>query len=296
MNPTFLSSLARSGVAGWLAVALVSTTPSCELINPPESLPAYLRIDTIILQGNPGEQGFLSHNITEAWVVINNQTSLSAYQLPAVVPVLAEGPTTITINAGIRRNGLSNAREDYPLFEFYEVERTLNPFDTVLISPVVRYESDVVFSLLENFETGNNFSPTLESNASFEVISDPDLAFEGNRCARIQLEEEEFLEIRSSEKSLPDVGLAPVYLEMDYRGNQPFEVWVRSVPLFSGSPISSFIVSVAPKEDWNKIYVYFSEQLGQLDDAVYQISIQAVRDPGVELGEIYLDNLKLVYR
>jgi len=279
-----------------LAVAGASMAPSCEIVNPPESLPAYLRIDTIILEGNPSEQGFLSHNITEAWVVINNQISLSAYQLPAVVPVLAEGPTTITISAGIRRNGLSNAREAYPLYGFYSVERTLQPFDTVVINPVVRYQSDIVFALLENFETGNNFAATLESNASFEVINDPAMAFEGNRFARILLEENEFLEIRSSEKSLPDVGLAPVYLEIDYRGNQPFEVWVRSVPLFSGTPINSFLVSVAPKEDWNKIYVYFSEQLGQLDNAVYQVSIQAIRDPGVEIGEIYLDNLKLVYR
>ncbi|MBI1193961.1 MAG: hypothetical protein GC205_12445 [Bacteroidetes bacterium] len=291
MNPS-LKPLA----AALLVVAGACLAPSCELINPPEQLPTYLRIDTIILEGNPGEQGFLSHNISEAWVVINNQLSLSAYQLPAVVPVLAEGPTTITINAGIRRNGLSNSREAYPLYEFYAVERTLQPFDTLQLNPVVRYQNDIVFSLLENFETGNNFAPTLESNASFEVINDPSLAFEGNRCARVLLEGTEYLEIRSGEKSLPDVGLAPVYLEMDYRCNQPFEVWVRSVPLFSGTPISSFIVSVAPKDDWNKIYVYLSEQLGQLDDAVYQISIQAIRDPGVEVGEIYLDNLKLLYR
>ncbi len=271
--------------------------PSCNLINPPETLPAYVRIDTIGLVGNPAIQGFLSHNIGDAWIIVNNEISLAAYELPAVFPVLAQGETTLSISPGIRRNGFSNGREPYPLYSFYEVQRNLSPLDTVLLQPEVRYLDDVVFALIENFESGNNFTTTLESTGNFDVTSEPEKVFEGNRSGRILLDTEAAqIEIRSSEKVLPDENLRPVYLEIDYRCNQAFEVWVRSVPLFSGTPVNSYVVTVAPKEDWNKIYVYLSEQLGLLDDVVYQVTLKAIRPADIAEGEILLDNIKLVYR
>ncbi len=279
-----------------LSIAFLSG-PSCDVINPPEVIPAYIRIDTILLTGSPGSQGFLSHNISDAWIIVNNETSYAAYELPVVFPVFEQGQTTITVSAGIRRNGISNAREPYPLFQFYEVQRNLAPLDTVVLMPEVRYQDDAVFQLLENFETGNNFTETLESTGSFALVSDPSKVFEGNLSAQILLSADgQRMDIRSSEEVLPDENLRPVYLEIDYRCNQSFEVWVRSIPVFGGAPISSYIISLSPKEDWNKIYVYLTDQLGLLDDAVYQVSIQASKDPEVEEGEILLDNIKLIYR
>ena len=51
-----------------------------------------------------------------------------------------------------------------------------------------------------------------------------------------------------------------VFLELDYKCNQPFDIWLRA----NQSPnfLSSYIVTLAPKEDWNKIYINLSEDNG----------------------------------
>jgi hypothetical protein len=289
----------RGGLAVLLSslIALSLLTPACELINPEEIIPAYIRVDTVLLQGDPSTQGALSHKIGDVWVVSGDVQTLAAYEMPTVFPVFANGPTRIVLQPGIRRNGFSNSREAYPLYTFYDVERNLQPLDTVVLVPEVRYLSDVVFSLIESFETGNNFTLTAESAGEFTVISDPALVFEGNRSALLKLGNPgELTEIRSTERILPSTGQRPVYVEIDYRNNHNIDVWLRTIPV-SGDPFNSYIVTMGPQDNWNKIYVNLTDFIGTVrTDAVYQVVFRTFRDARVENPEILLDNIKLVYR
>ena len=74
----------------------------CERFEGDQSVPAYMSIDSIALQINDqGKEGSSSHNITDAWVFVDDQ-SVGAYQLPACFPLLNQGAHTITIFAGIK--------------------------------------------------------------------------------------------------------------------------------------------------------------------------------------------------
>ncbi|NJL74770.1 MAG: hypothetical protein HC892_06765 [Saprospiraceae bacterium] len=61
---------------------------SCDLINPAESIPAYLYITPFEFEiENTLRQGTGDQKITEAWVSIDGEF-LGTYSLPALVPIL----------------------------------------------------------------------------------------------------------------------------------------------------------------------------------------------------------------
>ena len=46
---------------------------SCEWIDEPEQIPAYIRIENINVSTTTAEQGSNSHNILDAWIFVDNQ-------------------------------------------------------------------------------------------------------------------------------------------------------------------------------------------------------------------------------
>ncbi|MES2398217.1 MAG: hypothetical protein V4549_19535, partial [Bacteroidota bacterium] len=98
----------------FLSIFIVTTFISCELYNPAEPIPAYIRIDKIDLATIPG-QGTDSHKITDAWVYIDEQL-IGCFELPATFPVLYEGSHQVKIAPGIKVNGIAATRSPYPFF------------------------------------------------------------------------------------------------------------------------------------------------------------------------------------
>ena len=82
---------------------------SCEVINTEEDIPSIISIESIEVDGNH------SSNITDAWVYIDNEFQ-GVFPLPANFPVLKTGELEIIIEAGIKKNGISSSRENYPFF------------------------------------------------------------------------------------------------------------------------------------------------------------------------------------
>ena len=91
---------------------------SCEVINNEEDIPSIITIESIELDGNH------SSKITDAWVYIDNEFK-GVFPLPANFPVLNTGELEIIIEAGIKKNGISSSRENYPFFTSFEVNREL---------------------------------------------------------------------------------------------------------------------------------------------------------------------------
>ena len=74
---------------------------ACQKEETPNTIPAYLKIDTITLDENN-----TTTNITDAWVYINDQLQ-GVYELPATFPVLKNDTQTLRIKAGIKLNGIA---------------------------------------------------------------------------------------------------------------------------------------------------------------------------------------------
>ncbi|MEM9024932.1 MAG: hypothetical protein AAGB22_14400, partial [Bacteroidota bacterium] len=92
---------------------------SCDIINPEEEIPSFLRIDSINLNiTNSGIQGAPTENITEAWVFWNSEL-IGVFELPAIIPILAAGQGELQVAAGIQVNGIGAKREIYPFYQAF---------------------------------------------------------------------------------------------------------------------------------------------------------------------------------
>ena len=91
----------RSVVFRLLPVLAYCSFSGCEIINPKEDTPSYLKINSIPLNTRKSASetyGSNSNNIVDAWVFANGKL-IGSFELPATIPILAEG------NVEIRRFG-----------------------------------------------------------------------------------------------------------------------------------------------------------------------------------------------
>ena len=274
-------------MAAWCAFILAS----CDVSGP---LPAYVYVDEFELTVKPGE-GSASNRITEGWFFAN-QEFLGAYTLPATIPVVAEGPTTIRVSPGIKVNGAISTPDMYNFYNRYQLEVDLSPGRVDSIFPVTSYTDFAVFPFLEDFEVSNAFLDDRDGNpdTKVEVISGDDV-FEGNRSGYIRLDEDNaYIEVASLPilTNLP-TNSSDVFLEFDYKTNTL--LYIGLVGSAQGLPgQAETIIALKEKEEWNKLYLELSQILFLSDLDGYQILISALHSNGADPTEIFLDNFKIV--
>ena len=94
--------------------------------------PAWIEVDSLSLTTTPA-QGTNSHRFTDAWVYVNSNL-VGAFELPARVPILAEGNTNIIIFPGVQLNGLTALRTPYLKTVRYEQYMDIVPGETIHIN------------------------------------------------------------------------------------------------------------------------------------------------------------------
>jgi len=294
-----------------MAVALFI---SCEKT----STPSYLHIEHIDVQvrpfnGNQEEfEGTPDHNIADAWVYLNDQL-VGTWELPAKVPIISSGLQKITVIAGIKNNGISAARVDYPFFDLYSAYLTLVPDETidfkedpnsVLINghycPFVQYFPSGLVFWNERFEDpGTQFETALNSPTGITITQDPLQVYNynpGNNSSGsgyIYLNSDSnFFEIISTHQFNPEKG-RKVYLEMNYKSNCVLQVGVYEK---SPSVAKVYGKGINPNNDWNKIYIELTNEVARRQNATsYSLFIEGILGAGQSNGEIFLDNIKIIY-
>lgn len=288
----FNQSIKKSSFIG-LLFAIIFATTSCTQT---DTLPSYLQIDTITLNTSLSE-GSRSHLIESVWLYVNSKP-LGVYELPATVAILEEGMSDIVIRPGIKNNGISNTRIYYPFYELQSESVELSSLNTATVNFETNYIDETVFSFINDFEVSNNFEATDESKASFEVVNDQSLVFEGTRSGAVYLNEiDSFFQIKTDIGYLLPGRNYPVYLEMNYRCSQSFQVLLRASNL-QGASIIWQQLYVGKKETWNKIYIELTESatdLNQQDFDVFEVLFQAALADTLETAYFYWDNVKLLH-
>jgi len=277
-----------------LAVVLFS----CDIFDEEEQIPSFVYIDSAFLKvASDGSQGGNSSEIIDAHVFANDMF-VGTIELPGSVPVLSEGPTKITIGGGIRNNGIFSDRIIYPFFAFQEVDLDLTPG---LVAPVaedsileIEYFSSTQF-LLEGFEgIGNVWAPSVDNGTP--IINTSEDSNDGNSSGKIVLTDDfPFFQVFSQELEwdLSQINLrSDVYLELDYKGNNPIEIGIRTASPQVGQ---IFALGLNPVENWTKIYVELTPAIrfGQTED--FQIYLETEKMTTEDEAVIYMDNMKLLY-
>lgn len=271
--------------------------PSCELINPDEEIPSYIKIDTITLTTTYAVEGSASHKITDAWVYVDDQL-VGVYELPALIPVLKNGTSKITVLAGIKMNGIAATRVPYPFFRSYEITTELFTDSIIILQPSVKYHTNVTFAWKEDFENpGFTLEPTAISDTTINRITDIDHVFEGNACGLFALSsQQDFCECKTINTYELPKGGSYVFLELNYKCNNRFRIGIFvNEPGGLVTQVPQTIV-INPSENWNKIYVNLTKEVSLFANAInHNIYFGVLPDAGVAEPKVYLDNIKLIW-
>ena len=253
----------------------------------PES--SFLVVDPVNLITTPS-QGTNSHKITDIWYYVDGQFK-GIFPVGSVMPIVSSGSADITLFAGIKNNGISATRAPYALYNSVTVKQNVEPGKTYTVSPNFEYNTGAFFYYCDNFETmGSYFS---RAGDSFYVYTaDPSKTFGGTgQSVYMSMNDAKPTAemLQTTPYFLPSGG-ATIYLELNYKCNQPFTVGV-----IGGGTERRTALTVNKSEDWNKIYISLTNVVStQPTYSSYQVFIHA--DKHVASPAIYIDNVKLIYQ
>ena len=220
---------------------------ACQKEENPNTIPAYLKIDTITL-----DESNTTTNITDAWVYINDQLQ-GVYELPAKFPVLENDYQTLRIKAGIKSNGIASSRIAYPFYASFIDTVIFSPNQTITVNPTVSYLDSLDF-WLEDFEgAGMDLETTIISDTILLEFTDS----LGNQYGGGVLNDSLITFEIATDKllNLPQAGSA-VFLELDYKCNTQFLVGVYIN--YPQSVVQKDLLWINSRQDWNKIYNFRS--------------------------------------
>jgi hypothetical protein len=172
----------------------------------------------------------------------------------------------------------------------------LDPAEVDSIKPLTEYKSEVQFAFIEDFESAHLFIDDQDEDPQTEMVITNTEVFEGTGSGRITLTtDHDLIEVATITRysEVPTNG-SPVYLEMDYKNEIAFAVGL--IGHQSGMiPATYYIITLRPRDFWNKIYINLTDALNQSDLAEYQIVFLSSLDEDLDEGNIYLDNIKFLY-
>jgi len=267
---------------------ILSCLFSCEVFNVDEDIPSMITIESIEVEGN------YTSKISDAWIYIDNEFQ-GVFPLPANFPILKTGQQDIIVEGGIKKNGISSSRVNYPYFTSFEISAELLENQNLTLNPKVNYSFNN-FPYDEDFEgVGTSLSVISDSTShTLEKIYDSSNINFGNYYAKSVISGEfgELFECNTPDFDLPKN--QEVYLEMDYKCNSLIVVGIYA----NGSSAidKNTIIYLNQKDDWNKIYISLTEIIANYSDALdYKLFFAMPRDTSFAQNEMFLDNIKLVY-
>lgn len=263
----------------------------CNIVNPPEKIPTYIRIDSF--SANPSE--IPTKNINTAWVYLDNQVQ-GVYELPATIPLVVEGTGTVLINAGVDFTGYSGYKVIYPFYTYDSFTLAAQPGKTINYTPSVKYISGATVRYKEDFELVNTFepfNPDIADDTSIVRTNDPSLVWSGTgRSGYIYLTPSNYYSQNINNKSFP-IKKGDAYIEIDYKCSVEFRVGLQAIAN-TGDPVYESIATIKPSDTWKKLYVGVQEFIGRFNSGEYRVIILADLPEGQSEGYVLVDNIKVI--
>ena len=297
-----------------LLLLFTASLTSCMKFEGEQTVPAYIRIDTIALTCDYYTYGANTNNFVDAWVYVDDDIR-GCFELPATIPVLKQGPHKVTVYAGIAVNGIKDTRADYP-FTSPAIFTNVNlvPDSIVTLNPVVTYwpagtDENTHVRWMEDFDTGTvTMEITDQSDVPYIRTSGP-LAWhdpEGvhsTYSAKFMLNSDTTQFCFATSEAFTDLPTqgSPCMLEMDYKCSDTCTVGIYYQ--LNYSVIQEALVRLRPTGasgeepvEWKKIYINLGPYFVDYEDADYfkvYLSSWFNRNDGPQY--FYFDNLKIIY-
>jgi len=263
---------------------------------------SWLKIDTIQLNTNTTTEGENSHNITDAWVFMDNQP-LGVWEIPCEIPILAEGKHSFVVYAGIKSNGINASRIKYPFYKTHDFDLTLVEGETISYTPTVSYKSNKIIIGREDFEDiGIILNPNTDFDTSkiriVSIANYPTIVKYGTNCGKITLTQNDTL-VQVFTNSNLDLEKGKVFMELDYYNSNSFAVGLNSVSVTNGNSYNEPFIAIPSQNNsditWKHIYLDLTTYVSNVDQAVnFEFYIVSALDADKTNSFVYLDNIKIV--
>lgn len=285
-----------------MGIATALLFSACIKDNSP-SMPAYIHVENIFFEADSSlGQGSSSSSIIDAWPSVDGQL-LGANNLGATFPVILDPNVTnnsVKISAGIKENGITNTRIIYPFYKPYVETIQLQPGKIDTFRPTLQYDTTAKVLVIEDFENPSQliFTDDQDGNPNTELIHQNQEVFEGNYSGLMVLDSANldctvatsahYYNLQPSNTSFP------VYIEMDYKTNTPFQVGIIA---YYPTGSSEFIYKGGgnANSSWKKIYFNITQEVYGSAANEFAIVLRALKYPNTDQPLIYLDNIKLLH-
>lgn len=279
-----------------ITVFMLSALMQCDLINPEEKIPAYIHIDSFTLSGNYDTVGSLSHKITDAWIMVDNEY-LGTYELPCTFPVLQSGRHKVIIRAGIIENGISGTKLPYPFYKFYSDSFILTEKKVDTINPHIQYLTDgTKYEFCDDFESSKSaFRKSSTSQVDFTRTDTAGGVFEGKYSMKAVMDtSNSFFQMETyAYYNIPRNKAA--FLELNYKSDISFKIGYIAYNPNTSDQNQHVVLSLNPSATWKKIYVNFGTETNfESSYIIFKIFIGTVKSDTTLNSTIYLDNVKLI--
>jgi len=276
------------------AIAAAFFVQGCNLINPAEKVPTYIRLDSFkVKTTEPSRTGSASSRITSAFVYVDN-SFIGAYDIPATVPLLIDRNAVVTFTPGINYSGLKSYQFIYPFYTSDTVTVKYAPGKTVNYGATAKYTDATQFRWIEDFETGNSLTE-LDDNSDTDTslirVTDPTKVFEGGGAGQIILSSTKPTSESINNKDIT-VQKGESFIEVNYRCNVAFEIGLQTT--INGALYYEPIAGANASESWNKIYMGLQSFLGTYNATAVRVIIKTKLPDGQTSGYVYLDNIKVI--
>ncbi len=271
---------------------------SCVKNNPD---PSWLRVNDWDLVANvalSGEEGELTQRITNAKVYVNDEL-IGIFETPFRIPLLSSGESVIRLDPVVINNGISATKKVYPFTNYYQETVMLTKNDTVIISPVTSYKSNVFF-WIEDFEDVN-ISIENDPNTSLAnlILWNESLnSFNGNYYGKVMLNETDSTWVAYTLDDLPIPKGVDSYLEIDYYNTNDIYQGLISLSQSEIEDNVNIRLNAQASENvvWKKMYIELTELVtASPNQSTFLQSFQANLDADDTEGFICLDNIKVIW-
>jgi hypothetical protein len=265
----------------------------CKKLDTKTDIPSYIKVDSFSVNyttsysnGGPGTK---NHNFTDVQVSANGK-SLGTFPIPSNIPVLDEGDASIIMSPVIKTNGVSSLRTDYPFMKSFTTSAKLVRGQQSTVTPTFDYLSSINFRWTENFE-GAGFSIVGVGAADTSFRRSLSDKFEGNAGLEIKLYNGKTdCRVKSSLSFFLPSNSTDVYLELNYKANQAFEVGLIGS---NASDIRS-AGGVNATSSWKKMYIFLTPVINANPVSSYTVFFYVKNEGGTP--QINIDNIKLISR
>lgn len=264
---------------------------------PDRAAPAigYVEIKEMQLNVRSGE-GDSGNNFRDAWIFLEGQ-SHGVFELPRVIPILEDANgyfPAITIQAGIRENGINSSPRVFPFVDNFEMVTGIIREDTIEVVPVFQYLEQIKFRLIADFELDNLFGFDEDGNEETFMVRTNERAASGFYSGKFSVPSGSVMEQASTliYRELPKNG-SPIYLEIAYSGDADLEIGLIGID--GQSIFKEYFVALRAENEWKKTYINFTEFIVSSDLDGYQIVMGVNNTSGSEAVNVYIDNLKFLH-